>query len=101
MENEFVYVVYGKGKVKGRFQWVKIKEYDDLKAANRKAREMFYLLGWEEVTVERERKIKMAMIPELEEAEYQIFKERQRALIAESKISGIKKNLRDRVNLEL
>lgn len=56
MENEFVYAVYGKGKVKGRFQWVKIKEYDDLKAANRKAREIFYLLGWEEVTVERERK---------------------------------------------
>lgn len=43
----------------------------------------------------------MAMIPKLEEAEYQIFQERQRALIAESKISGIKKNLRDRVNLEL
>lgn len=43
----------------------------------------------------------MAMIPELEEAEYQIFQERQRALIAESKISGLKKNLRDRVNLEL
>ena len=57
MENEFVYVVYGKGKFKGRFQWVKIKEYDDLKAANRKAREMFYLLGWEEVTVERERNV--------------------------------------------
>lgn len=54
MENEFVYIVYG--KIKGKNKWVKIKEYDDLKAANRKAKEMFYLLGWEEVTVERERK---------------------------------------------
>lgn len=38
---------------------------------------------------------------EREELEYEIFKERQRALMAESKIKGIQKNLKDRVNLEL
>lgn len=43
----------------------------------------------------------MAMIPELEDADYQMFQERQRALIEESKIRGIKKNLRDRIELEL
>lgn len=43
----------------------------------------------------------LLMETEREELVYKIFEERQRALIAESKISGIKKNLRDRVNLEL
>lgn len=43
----------------------------------------------------------MAMIPELEDADYQIFQERQRVLIEESKIRGIKKDLRDRIELEL
>lgn len=38
---------------------------------------------------------------EKESLEYEIFKERQRALIAESKIKGIKRSLRDKVNLEL
>ena len=38
---------------------------------------------------------------EREQLEYEIFKATQRALIAESKISGIKRTLRDRVNLEL
>ena len=43
----------------------------------------------------------MAMIPELEDVDYRIFQEKQRALIEESKIRGIKKNLRDRIELEL
>ena len=55
MENEFVYIVYG--KVKGKNKWIKTKEYNDLKMANREAKKMFYLLGWEEVTVERGRRI--------------------------------------------
>ncbi len=58
MENEFVYVVYAYGKIKGKNKWIKAKEYDDLKAANREAKKMFYLLGWKEVAVERERRYK-------------------------------------------
>lgn len=38
---------------------------------------------------------------EREELTFEIFKERQRALIAESKIRSIKRSLRDRVNFEL
>lgn len=38
---------------------------------------------------------------EREELEYKIFEERQRALIAESKIKGIKRGLKDKVNFEL
>lgn len=40
-------------------------------------------------------------VKEREELEYEIFKERQRALIAESKIKSIKRSLRDKVNFEL
>lgn len=37
----------------------------------------------------------------MEDKDYEIFQAKQRALIAESKIRGLKNNLRDRVNLEL
>lgn len=38
---------------------------------------------------------------EKEKLEYEVFEAKQRALIAESKVKGLQKNLRDRVNLEL
>jgi hypothetical protein len=53
MEDKIIYVVYIN---KGTDNWIRDKEFDNLKDANKRAKQMFYLLGWKEVKVQKEKR---------------------------------------------